>query len=450
MDIDKSPIANEIKEILLNGVNGTAFDYRAFLYVKKENKTYMAAKVISMDVYRDYVENFTDKRIITLSFTAGIYSYHIFPNADDLELTLVRQPVFQSSGGPDFTRETYIEEFKVVPVSNKNPTIKRDRQPVSQEILDLSKMVEVEFDLITKTADFVKTTVGGGIIRKSTTEAAIKTILTNNACQGPGDSDLVIRGVDMVPANNNEVREHIIIPHGVPLYDIPQFIQKKCGGVYSSGLGCFLQNRYWYIYPAYDYTRINDTNRTITFCVLPVDKLPRIERTFRFNGKQVIAIATGDVRMNNAVDRNKRNFGNGVSFTKSSAILHDMVKQGGNQAIINRAATNNEVSISERPDGLNYVPVSNAPITDNKMEEFSKLAKRNAGTVILTWENSEPDSIIPGMMAKIYYIDNDKVKETVGVVGGAQHYTYMFKKGFTNDRYLNATAVTIHVDPNKL
>lgn len=450
MDIETTPLNKEIRMIFDNGVNGTAYLYTAYIYVTKENKTYKSPKVISIDIERDYVKNFTDRRIIKLAFTAGIYVYHIFPNSDNLELTLVMNPMFLYGDGPDYTRQPYMEQFKVVPVENKSPTIASDRDMPTQKMLDQSSTVEVEFDLISKTADFVKTTSVGGVFRQTTTESVVRTILTNQACQQSSDNDLLIRGVDMVPANNLELREHVVIPHGTTLYDLPQYVQKKCGGIYTSGLGCFLQNRFWYIYPAYDFTRFNETDRTITFIVVPVNKFPRVERTFRWNGSQIIALATGDILLNNAVDQNKRNYGNAVSFTQASSVLHQMVTAGGNKAVIDRGSSNTEAAISERADGVNYMPVSNAPITDNNMEEFSKLAARNAGLVVLTWENSEPDAIIPGMMAKVYYMENEQVKEAIGVIGGAQHYTYMATKGFSSDRYLNSSAITIHIDPNTI
>lgn len=450
MELDSSPMVNEIKEILTNGINGTAFAYDAYVYVKNENMSYKAPKVIAIDILRDYVNNYCDKTILTLAFTPGIYAYHIYPNSDGLEITLVRKPIFIDSGAPDYTKEVYVETFTATPVDNKSPTVNQTKDPTTEEILNQSDILPVEFDLISKTNEFIKMIQVGGVFRNTTAESVVKTLLTNQACQQTGNNDLIVKGVDMIPASNIEVRDHIIIPQGIALYDVPNYIQTKCGGIYNAGLGCFIQERMWYIYPAYDYTRYENTDRTILFCVIPSDKLPNIERTFRRVGSQINVIAGGQIVMNNAVDQDNRNKGNGVSFTVGASILHNMVKTGGDEAIVNRAESNTEVATNIRSDGDNYVPVSSTPITDNAMNEFSKLAARQAGTVVLTWENSEPEAIVPGMMAKIYYVENEQIKETVGVVGGAQHYVYMAKKGFSNDRYLNNTAITIHLDPSTI
>lgn len=445
MEYQQTSLMNEVEKIRTEGVNGTAYTYIAQIHVLNEKKNYRVPKVLSIDVLRDYIENFTDKVIVTVLLTKGVYANHVFRHQDNLELTLVRSPIF----GNATKQHNIAERFTAVLVNDQDPTINEGTEATDEEVLDLSGMVEVQFELISRTAELLNMARCGGVFRNSTTEAFLRTVLTNEACQASNDANLIVKGVDMIPANNLEIRDHIIIPHGTKIVDLPNYVQNKCGGVYASGLGYYLQERYWYIYPAFDFTRINDTERTITFINIPKNKLPLIEQTFRYNGKQVIALATGDILMSDNSMLNARNEGNGVSFTVASTVLHNMVSSGGNKAVIDRKSSNTEAKTMDRPDSKVAMKTSDQPITDNAMRVFSEVAARSTGNIMLVWENSEPSLILPGTMVRVFYMQDNQVKNIVGVVGMVQHYTYLKQRGFSSERYVHASALTIFTDTGK-
>lgn len=450
LDYQRTPLYNEVLAIQRDGVNGTAYSYKAYVYAKKEGKVYEAPKVLSIDVLRDYVSNYTDKMIINLYLTRGVFAHHVYKSKDELEIMLVRIPIFNTDGKRDKQRHRLVERFTAIIVNETDPNVNEGRELSDEQVLDLSGLVEVEFELQSKTAELIGLTRCGGIMRNTTTSAFLKSVFTNEANQEAGDANLIIKGVDMIESNNTEVRDHIIIPHGMRLVDLPEYVQKKCGGVYPTGMGYYLQERYWYIYPSMDFTRISDTERVITFINIPKNKLPRIERTFRYNGDQIIALATGDFILRDTVATNTRNEGNGTSFTVASSVLHTMTQQGESKVKLDRKASNTEAATIDHPAGYTYVPTSNTPITDNAMEEFSKIARKQAGSIALVWENSEPTAIVPGMMARVFYVKDGKVVDAVGVIGAVQHYTYLAQKGFTSDRYIHSSMVTIFTDTKEL
>ena len=446
MDYTKTALAKEVEKILTEGNYSTEFTYDIFLYVKKTNKTYLLPKMISIDVFRDYINNYTDKTVITAAITGGIYTHDIFPYKDGLDVLVRRTPVFNAGSKKDLSRQTLVERFTAVLIDPVQPTVYEKETP-NKSTLDLTNLMEIQFDCISKTAEELNMIIVGGVPRNVTGEQVIKSVLTNEACQGGNDQNVIVKGVDMVPATNTEIRDHIILPQGLKLIDLPNYIQNKAGGVYSTGLGYYLQERYWYVYPAYDYTRINDTDRVITFLALPPRSLPSVEKTFRHNGKQVIAIATGNLDYTNDVDIKLRNMGNGVSFSVASTFMHNKITVGGNQAIADRGASNTEAKTIERSDTKTFMPVSNNPITDNAMAEFSRLAAGQAATISLLWQHSDPTQILPGTLARVYYVDDGGVKDIVGSIIAVQHYTHLRGKGMSQDTYNHNTSVTIAVKP---
>lgn len=450
MEFEKTSLYQEVLKIDKEGSDSTAYLYTAAIKVVNQNQSFLIPKVISLDIQRDYVSNFADKTIIRVAIPGGLYAYRIFPNLDDLEVALARDPIYNTNRGRDLTRDKLIETYTAILVNPQHPTVNKEDEMPDEETLNIANLIEIDLELVSKTVEEIGMISVGGIFRNTTTEEVVKTIMSNENCTFKKDKNLMVKGVDMIESSTKDKREHIMIPHGTRLIDIPNYIQKKCGGVYNSGMGYYLQDKYWYIYPAYDHTRIRDTERVVTFVNIPKNKLPFIERTFRWNDKQLIALATGDIKIDNPVDIKKRNTGNGVSFTLAKTVLHDMVTTGGDKATINRKESNTEAKTSDRKDGKVYMPVSSTRITDNSLEEFSKIAETQSGMLVLVWENSEPFVIKPGMMARVFYMDNDNVNSIVGVITGAQHYIHMAEKGITSYDYKTNSAITITVDTDTL
>lgn len=444
MDMNMQAVQSEVKNILAHGKMVTIFRYDAYLKIGAEDKTYPAIKVISMDIIRDYVNNFTDKTIIRLAYSGGVYAKHIYPFKNSLSLTLIRRPM----GGeinPNLARRSMVEKYTAMLINVRDPDIDASRHGNNIEaVQDQNSVVELDFELISRTAEEVGMISCGGVFRQTTTESAIRTIFTNEKVKESNDANATILGVDMIPASNLQPRETIVIPHGMRLVDLPNYIQQKCGGVYNAGLGYYLQDRYWYFYPAYDMTRFSETERTMTFISVPKDAFPLVERTWRLNGKHPIAIASGAKTVRENTDANMRNHGNGVSYTTASSIVDGpMVTRGGSKAQLHRAAANTETQVGERFDKKVHVKTSARAITDNAMNEFSKIAKRHASSMTFVWNNSEMDMIKPGTMIKFYATEKNSVKTYIGVVVGVHHYIYLADKGFTSTKYLSNSAITI-------
>lgn len=445
-----STLMAEVNQILTKGLNGTAYSLEAFVKVKREGKAYRSPKVVSHHVVRDYINNFSDKTIISLAFTGGVFAKHIYPNADDLEVIFIRRPIFNIDGKFDHGRHTLVETFTATLSDNKDPNLNLPKDALDERVLDQANLITVDFDLISKTAEQLNMIVCGGIVREKTTEQLIRSVFTNEACQGGNDKNVVVKGVDMVPSEGLQPREHIVVPQGVKLIDLPNYLQNKCGGVYTTGVGYYLQERYWYIYPAFDFTRFNRTERTITFINTPKDAFPSVEVSYRRNGKQIIALANGDTSVLNTADVNMRNGGNGVSFTTATSVMNSMMTPGGNKAIFDRSASTTEVKTQERRDGLSYVPVGEVAITDNVYQQLTERSQDSIAILNLLWEYSEPTEIVPGMLARVYYYDGKETRNCVGVIAACEHYTYMYQRGITSTRYVTNTAVTIFVDPTNL
>jgi hypothetical protein len=272
-------------------------------------------------------------------------------------------------------------------------------------------------------------------------------LLTNEASKADVDETRAIEGVDLVPVSNRDIKEQIVLTHGTKLVDVPDFLQKRVG-VYSAGLGSYIQNKHWFVFPLYDTTQFQDRQNTLTIVVLPRRKYSEIERTYKKVGSSLTILMTGETGFKDDSGAQYLNEGNGARFSDASRLLDKSVTTAGNKATMSRARNNSEFLSDQRSDGINHVPIASSRITSNPFVIYSDLNRRNGGMFKGVWQNSDPKLILPGMAVRILYSDQDEMKEIYGVMQGAEHFSH--KVGdLASKKFSNQSIVYVFVNkPN--
>jgi hypothetical protein len=229
--------------------------------------------------------------------------------------------------------------------------------------------------------------------------------------------------------------------------EVPHHVHYHCGGLYSAGLGYYLQDDHWYVFPVYDNTRFNDGDPTLTIINVPPNRLPGIERTYRKDGDNLVVLATGDAKFRDLSNLAQLNAGNGVRFADASKMMQDFVTVKGNKAQAARAKNNTEIVGDKRPNNVNYVTTALRGINANPYVEYSALTARQGSGINLVWENADHTLIHPGMPARVMYLDGDEVKELYGVLQGAHLYASMREVGVTSERFVNHMTLSVFVKP---
>jgi hypothetical protein len=78
---------------------------------------------------------------------------------------------------------------------------------------------------------------------------------------------------------------------------------------------------------------------------------------------------------------------------------------------IKKTGLNNEYVTSKDTIGPSYLVTPERRVTSNQFDAMSKLANSNGGSFVFHWQNSDASAIVPGMPAKIVYMDHDVLKE---------------------------------------
>ena len=442
MEFEDSSLMQEVAAVQ-NSETRPQFTWSCQLFTG--DKTMTPLKVLSIDEDWDFENMFAPELMIKIAMPGGMYAYDVYPGQADLEIEVTRRPLKEVGDNPDEDIPERTIRYRAILVDRGNPVMEGNNANVpTRVVLDLTKIEEVEFQLISKIVEKLRVVSIGGVYRGNTVEEVIKGILTTESAKIKIDNDTDIKGVEMLPASNTKARDHIVIPHGLPLVLLPEYIQKRCG-VYSAGMGYFLLNNYWYVYPCYDTERYAETTETFTVINVPRNKFRQVERTWRKDGDNLVIIASGDVKFRDGSNKTQLNMGNGVRFMDANVAFGDAVKVEGNKAIAARAVNNSEFISEEREDGLKLARLSDNPITANPYEEFSKMARRAGSVFAFTWENADLSLIKPGMMGKIMYLEEDEIKEVYGVILKASTFHHMTEPGYTATRYRSNTALSIYI-----
>jgi hypothetical protein len=412
--------------------------------IHANGKTITAFKVLNIDTVRDYENDYAPVLMLDVMIPMGEYTYLVYPFQDKLEITLYGTPLKETGQQEDEGQDHSAERYTATLIDKGNPMMANNgKNTPTQEILDLTNIATVTFQLMNKTVEQMRTMSVGNNFRDETVENAIKSVLTVESMKVKVDSEFKPKGVEMVEASNKAVKRQIAIPHGLPLVDVPNYIHLRQGGVYSAGMGYFYEKDYWYVYPCYDTTRFTKSERTLTVINVPSNKLPQVERTYLQKGSSLIVLATGDSKFSDDSTTKQLTHGNGVMFSDASKFMTDLGTTQGNKLVASRGALLNQFVGTQRDNGVNYVPLAKDHITANPFEQYSQIARREGSVYGFVWDNSDATLLFPGMPVKVLYLEEEDVKEIYGVILKVHEYTELFGQGFSSTRHMTRTMVSV-------
>ena len=439
--INTTALTEEINKIITNRNLYHNQSRKIAFHLMDANLTFVPLKTLSVDIVRDYQGNIADELSVTCMVTPGTWSDRIFPYINNLEATVIL------GGTPTlYTRyKAYV----------KNPVDFRKNNPqfsgVSTYTMDLADAVPIEVQLIPKIITELLPMQCGTIFRNCTMEDALKSFIVNECNKVPGltDSDM-LRGIDMVQADNINVYTNIPIPHDTHILDLPNYLQEKSFGIYQTGLGSYIQDGIWYIYPSFKTKRDDQQVRYINVYVVEKDRYSDIENTWRTEGSDLYIIARLNGESMQAPIANYLNDGNGVRYVNPDVIGtedHSVVKD--NKSIINRSKTVNELFVRDNPNEIKYAKLEIEKSNLNLFERVSRVEALSSTSFSLEWQNSVPRLIKPGAIVRVHYLsERNKVRVIEGVIAKAHHYNHSTREGMFNNGYRTVSALYIITKEN--
>jgi len=441
MIIEQTTLYNEVMEAFSGGAKPAHYLYGAVFEI--EGALIEPIKVDGLHIDRQYTSRYADAIMLYVTFPLGKFTKRVYPFKDSIRVTLNRTPQGEVTPHVNYEHNITSQGYRAILVDKGDMGLEGNIPTMTdEEDADRAGFINVQFQLLDEGLEYIRLKTTGGILRNENPGNALKTLLTSESINLPHSIESKIRGVTMVEPDNKERRKHILIPP-IPVVDLPNFIQKDCGGIYSTGIGCYLQNGNWYIYPEYNTDRFETSRESLLIFNIPPQRLPHVERTYYVEGKSVHILSTGDVKHADGSEVRQLNEGNGVRFTDPGKMLEGFGKTENNRTRIQRGEFNNELKSSDRRTGLNNVRVSGDRFNSNVFYEYSKLASRKGEYLQVTWQNSQPELIKPGMPVRFYSYNREGLVKRDGVVVAAEHTITVPNPGLKVSKHSCNSAVTV-------
>ena len=442
--LDGSPITEELIKISHSKQGLIKYAYSALIHIVEKDLAYQPIKVLGIDIERDYEHNLADVINCELAVSPGTWSDYIMPFVENLEISIIAEPV-------NFRASVSVTRYKAYckTLVNFRKTDAR-LQNVNTETIDRMDIVKVEFQLVPLLMEkLLPLQIGTNVVNSNVTDA-LTSLLMGEATklQGLDNADM-LKGVDMVKADNETVYDNIPIPHGIKLLDLPFFLQKKLYGVYKQGMGHYIQTGMWYIYPKSRTKRNDDKTRFINIFISPKDFLKYTENTWTKEGNDlyIIAALEGDSK-DISTSANTLNKGNGIRVLNPDLQTTDeSVKVAGNKAIISRANNVSEVILNESKNGVVNAPFILNQKDTNIYEQVSQVEARDGKLIGLVWHNSQADLVKPGSVVRVHYTDSNVNQQVMleGVVIKAHHYIHATSGSVVSTQYSSVSALFVFV-----
>jgi hypothetical protein len=445
MTVENTALQEEVDEITSQQAKPVHFRWEALISMTGQVDIDVM-KVMGLDFNRDYEKNVGDEIMVELVLPMGTYQHQVLPNKSNLTITLKRTLLEEGTGSAVAGAQLYTQAYRGIVMDSSSMALEGNSLASSSpQAANLLSTVSVKFQLKDLTVEQSRMQSTGGIVKGAKVGDTVKALVTQMAQNLSVDKNHQIKGVQMTDANNDQVYDHISIPHGTRAMDIPAYIEHHYGAPYSAGMGSYIQEGIWWIYPLYDLTQYDKAKKTLTVINIPKNRMPNANRTYRTTYNQVILLCTGQVAHADVSEHLQLDQGNGSRYADATQLFDNFATVKDNKATAYRATNVNEVLGQNRPTGLNNIQKGSRAITANPMLQLSQLSQRLGSVLSVTWENSLPSLITPGMPCRFMYEINGQIFEVKGSVIKTQTHMTPIAPGILPCPHRSMTAITLFV-----
>lgn len=378
--------------------------------------------VLAIDTDRNFISGFTDHMVVTLRMTKAFYIEKVYPSRDNFKLKLKRTQVPEREEGVILDNKVVEEDvYRGVLVNPINYGNDSSGNTTPYEMTDTNapnQYIEVAVQcLIPNVEKLMKMTFGG--IFHGVPGDVVKGMLSEAFSHVPGDiSKKKVTGVDMVTPDNQTKYENILIPHGTRLIDLPRLVQSQFYGIYNYGIGSYITDNWWFLYPLFNHSRYDKEKVRLNISILPKSHGMDLRRTYSIYGDEVNVICTGGNKQVDESNASAINKGDGMRFYDTTKVKQDTLQKDDTGVYISNEASAKSMVLAKREDDMNYYRTVSGRLNSSLALVQSELAQNNTVSMTLIWEHAHPMLLRPGMPTRVtYYVGNTRYDINGTLVG---------------------------------
>lgn len=441
--MDQSPFMCEVKEITEKGLAVTTHNFTAQLYNGKEWVT--CYNVLGVQYVRDFQGSFGETTYITVQIAIGDFFLQVIPNKRTLKLTL--QDQYRQMGG---TPKTNVKEYTAILLNQDDPTVNIPNDVYLQrEYLNQQGFVNVELQLFDDATYRVRMESVGCIFRNTTPINALSSLLGRTTELKGNDNRKLVNGVEVFPGANQTVRKQIVLPHGLRIVDMAHYLQEKEGGIYSAGVGCYLHEGTWYVFPPYNVTMATAYKRTASVLLFSNTRF-QTETTYRKQGDNLTLLANGKNLTVDLSQADQLNNATGVRFQNATQLIENGSQVSNNKVVLSRNKNLSEFATNKLDDSLVNAQFPDERVTSNPFKHYSSLARSNCRYVDIEWVFGDINELLPGMPITVITIEGNDTKTYNGVLVNCSQTLTPVQEGAVKDTFAGVIRMGINIELNPI
>lgn len=420
---------------------------RTTVNILANNKWVQPNRVEHLHLVRDYSTGpLGDIRKLEVLMLLGDYTFDILPYRDNLIVDITEIPLMEGNSARNWERFAGTKRFKaVLDLEGEDNTVLTNKQSAMQSKAQMNQvgMKSVVFTLVDDICYKLMMVTTGLTLRQMTATDMIQWIHDFYFKQLFKGSSERIEGISVWKDQSNPAVIHqLALPDGTPLKDVCRFIQNDECGVYPTGLGRYIQNKKFYVYPLFDTTRYSKNTKVLNIINMPNDRFKGSEKTFLDSDKSLTIIVTGTSVASDKSTGTKIQDGNGLRFGDLTKLLNTGTVKD-NRMLIDRATNLFEVTAESLADGFNNLRWAAERFTANPYKQYTTMAQKQGQPVNVQWTRGNVELLEPGMPVKYQTIEGNTVNTYYGTLLGVNDNRAPVDSGNVNTRFDGITTLSL-------
>ncbi len=451
MNFRQSAIWKDVFKILnQKKINHPVGDWKGVVHSEVGN--IIPIKITEIVIEKDFINEVTEKITVSFLIDKGTYLSKIYPNLENLEMTLSRYGITgQPHHAPapcDFKRRykvIFLDKYNYKPKGTKE-------QMVSLTGAELLGTITVNFQLMNLNVEPLRLRFIHGTYLNHTPTQILHTVIPASINIITLASGPCIDEYKIVEPDNKKPIKNLVVPSDTNILDFPLWLHQNMMGVYNSGLGTFVTHdssgsAVYHVYPTY---KPNPFTSNLLLYALPDTELNYNESTFKKTGNtyQILTHIRNSYIENKQVQELKN--GTGFRIAASHYFMqgypNKVIKVTEKGPLGEYEKNNYKVVTKSRKDGFNLAVRQKELSTANPFKYYSDYVANIGNYVFLNWQQSDFTVLEPCMKTTINALYGNTVNKEDGILAGFTTVIQMRGKGILDQSgYTETTILKVRV-----
>lgn len=405
-------------------------------------------KILHDQTKADYANETSGYGNINFLLLLGDYVYRLYPQRDNLEITIKTRYLY-GDGVEDVERRKSIRSKLLLDHKANPPVFGGTDANRDIETLNQGGVAEIKGELQELFEEVYRIVPVSGTYPDTSAQELLEGTIPHRLNLLKGANRDTVEARHIVEPDNKAKYRQLVIPEGVMAKDLPGWLQEHGKGVYSFGIGNFIEQyktkRTWFVYPLYDTSRFDKDVERMVIYFAPQERFMGIDNTYRTEGKVTYIVTTTTPPMSDNAGNADLNRGIGFRYTDQQALMTKPAVLDEGKTVASYRNVNTEVIHKGRKDQLNYARTVGS--MTNQFMHVSRINRNQLALIDINWEYSDPGLVYPAMPCKCVFMHQGRYTEKRGVLLSKYTVRRVVGNPVTTDRYKVDTQLRIMMEP---